>query len=130
MALTGEPLSLGTTPIGGHDNRGLTSVLKAVATADPSACMCGSCVFNLSLDQKLVSDNAHFEKTVKLLESYFRLGGLHFQLNYVDRDDLIDAQKNPGSHQDLRVRVSGFSGYFTRLTPGMQNDVISRTEQK
>ena len=126
----GEPLSLGTTPIGGHDNRGITSVLKAVATVDPAACMCGSCVFNLSLDKKLVSDNAHFEKTVNLLERYFRLGGLHFQLNYVDRGDLIDAQKNPGSHQDLRVRVSGFSGYFTRLTPGMQNDVIARTEQK
>jgi len=126
----GDPLTLGTTPAGGHDLNGLTALLKSIAQVDPEDCMCGSCVFNLSLDRKLISDDDNFAKTVQLLETYFRLGGLHFQLNYVDRSELLDAQKNPDGHQDLRVRVSGFSGYFVRLSQGMQDDVISRTEQK
>ena len=64
------------------------------------------------------------------METYFRLGGLHFQLNYVSREVLVDAQNNPDNHKTLRVRVSGFSDYFNYLNTDLQNEIIKRTEVK
>lgn len=125
----GDMLHFGSTPIGSHDREGLTAVLASVAKMAPSGIMNGSQVFNLSLDRKLMEDPV-FDKTVRLLETYFRMGGLHLQLNYVSREELEAAQQEPGKHENLRVRVSGFSGYFVRLSEGMQNDVISRTAQE
>lgn len=126
----GDPLNFGSTPIGGHDRDGLTAVLSSVAKISPTGIMNGSAVFNLSIDRQLVADERNFEKTARLVETYFRLGGLHVQLNYIDGDELRDAKAHPDRHRNLRVRVSGFSGYFTRLSPGMQDDVIARTTQR
>lgn len=126
----GDMLTFGFTPAGGHARDGLTAVLEAVASGCPSGVMNGSSVFNLSLDRQLVANDANLEKTARLVETYFKLGGLHVQLNYVDEKELLDAKANPGDHQDLRVRVSGFSGHFVKLAPGLQDDIIARTAHR
>jgi formate C-acetyltransferase len=65
-----------------------------------------------------------------MFETYFKNGGVHFQLTYVSKEDLISAKKNPQDYKSLRVRVSGFSDYFTKLSSVIQDDIISRTEHK
>ena len=35
---------------------------------------------------------------------------------------------HPELHEDLIVRVAGFSAYFTTLNPDVQDEIISRTE--
>ena len=50
------------------------------------------------------------------------------QFNVVDRDTLIDAKLHPEQHQDLVVRVSGFSAYFVMLSSTLQDEIIERTE--
>ena len=89
--------------------------------------MTGPTVLNVTLDETLIRDDEKFEKTVDLVETYFRQGGSHIQLNYVSAEELRAAQANPGKYESLRVRVSGFSGYFTLLDPALQADVIART---
>ena len=126
----GDMLTFGFTPAGGRARDGLTAVLQAVASVSPSGIMNGSSVFNLSLDRQLVAEDANMEKTARLVETYFKLGGLHVQLNYVDEAELRDAKANPDAHRDLRVRVSGFSGHFVRLPPALQDDVIARNVQR
>ena len=46
------------------------------------------------------------------------------------RRSLRDAQKHPEKYRDLVVRVAGFSAFFTRLHPGVQDEIIARTEQE
>ena len=53
---------------------------------------------------------------------------MEVQFNVVSRATLIDAQKFPEKHQDLVVRVSGFSAYFTTLMKTTQDEIIARTE--
>ena len=53
----------------------------------------------------------------------------HVQFNVVDKETLIDAQEHPQKHQDLIVRVAGFSAYFTDLSKGLQDHIIARTQQ-
>ena len=91
---------------------------------------CGSTVTNISLDEALIKNDDNFEKTVTLFENYFKMGGVHFQLTYVSRDDLVCAKETPDDYKHLRVRVSGFSDYFVKLDEAIQDDIIARTEQK
>lgn len=49
-------------------------------------------------------------------------------MNIVDRDTLLDAQAHPERHEDLVVRVSGFSALFVTLMKTTQDEIIARTE--
>ena len=70
----------------------------------------------------------HLEMLKKMIEIYFADGGMEVQFNVVDRDTLIDAKLHPERHQDLVVRVSGFSAYFVMLSSTLQDEIIERTE--
>ena len=62
------------------------------------------------------------------LRSWGDLDISHIQFNVVDRETLLDAQKNPEAHADLLVRVAGYSAYFVDLSKGLQDSIIARTE--
>ena len=126
----GEPLKFGLSQSEGKDREGLSAYLNSVAKIDPSGIGCGSTVTNVTLDEQLVKNDELFEKTVDMLEAYFKMGGVHFQLTYVSKEDLKKAKITPEEYKNLRVRVSGFSEYFVNLNEGLQDDVIKRTEQK
>lgn len=65
---------------------------------------------------------------VSMLRAECALKGYHIQFNVVDRDTLIDAQKNPNEHADLLVRVAGYSAFFVDLRKEAQDLIINRTE--
>jgi formate C-acetyltransferase len=114
----------------GRDREGLSALLNSIATIDPNGIGCGSTVTNVTLDAQLMKNDDNFEKTVDMLLTYFKMGGVHFQLTYVSKEDLVCAKQTPDDYKHLRVRVSGFSDYFVRLDEAIQDDVIARTEQK
>ena len=126
----GELLKFGFGQSGGYDREGLSALLNSIAKADPHGIRCGTTVTNISLDEALIKNDENFEKTVTLFENYFKMGGVHFQLTYVSKEDLICAKATPDDYKHLRVRVSGFSDYFVKLNESIQDDIIARTEQK
>lgn len=128
--MAGDALKFGLGQSEGRDRNGLTALLNSIAKVDPSGIGCGSTVTNVMLDENLIKKDENFEKTVDMFETYFKNGGVHFQLTYVSKEDLISAKKNPQDYKSLRVRVSGFSDYFTKLSGVIQDDIISRTEHK
>ncbi|MBD9009734.1 MAG: hypothetical protein EGR16_05315 [Clostridiales bacterium] len=124
----GEMLKFGIGQSGGYDREGLTALLNAVSKCDKHCILSGGpSVTNLYLDEKLVLNKDNFIKTAKLLETYFKNGGSHFQLNYVSQDDLRKAKIAPENYKNLRVRVSGFSDFFVNLTDSVQDEIIRRT---
>lgn len=73
--------------------------------------------------------NKDGEKKVSLLvKSFIALGGHQIQINSINRDILLAAQKNPEDYTNLIVRVWGWSGYFVELSPDFQNHIIQRLE--
>lgn len=125
----GESLKFGLGQSEGRDRNGLTALLNSVAKVDPNAIGCGSTVTNFMIDEQLVKNDEHFDKTVDMLETYFINGGVHFQLTYVSKEDLLNAKVTPEDYKHIRVRVSGFSDYFVKLNESIQDDIIARTSQ-
>ncbi len=121
------PLKFGLGQSEGKDRQGLTALLNSIASVDPNAIACGSTVTNISIDEQLIKNDDNFEKTVDMFETYFRNGGVHFQLTYVSKEELLAAHEAPQNYGNLRVRVSGFSEYFVKLNDSLQNDIIERT---
>lgn len=123
----GDLIKFGIGQSEGKDRAGLTALLNSIAKLDPYGISCGSTVTNISLDEQLIKNDDDFEKTVDLFETYFKNGGIHFQLTYVSKEELIAAQNDPEKYRNLRVRVTGFSDYFVRLKESVQEDIIKRT---
>ena len=126
----GDSLKFGLGQSEGKDRNGLSALLNSIAKVDPSGIGCGSTVTNFMVDEQLIKNDEHFEKTVDMLETYFKMGGVHFQLTYVSKEDLINAKVTPEDYKNLRVRVSGFSDYFVKLNESIQDNIIERTTQK
>jgi formate C-acetyltransferase len=72
--------------------------------------------------------------TPELFASVFRVFAQKrahlLQPNCHDVETLLDAQKHPERHQDIIVRVCGFSARFVSLSKLMQDEVIARHRLK
>lgn len=123
----GDMISFGIGQSEGKDRKGISALLSSIAQCDPHGILTGPSVTNVMLDEQLVKNDETFEKLVYLFEAYFKMGGTHFQLTYVSKEDLINAKKTPEKYGNLRVRVSGFSDYFVNLNDGLQDEIIERT---
>ena len=64
------------------------------------------------------------------IQTYFVNGGMMVQCNIVDSDTLKDAMAHPELYPDLIARVSGYTGYYTRMQQDLQLEIIGRTEFK
>ena len=56
-----------------------------------------------------------------------REGGMHCNINVLQRETLLDAQKNPDKYPSLCIRVSGYCLRWNSMTKEQQDDVLSRT---
>lgn len=85
---------------------------------------------NMKFDKNLFDNKANYGKLANLIETFFNRGGFHIQVNILDKETLIEAQRNPEEHKNLMVRVAGFSAFFVDLPTRLQNEIISRTEEE
>lgn len=117
----GEYFAQGLTPSRLKHIPFVTSVVNSLARLDAST-LAGNSVVNIILpSNKMTLDNC---------EAFLRAAACSaiqsMQLNCVTREELLDAQIHPEEHEDLIVRVTGFSAKFTSLSPEWQTEFITR----
>jgi formate C-acetyltransferase len=124
----GEPVSDGISPEQGADTKGPTAVIKSASRIDHART--GGTLLNMKFNPQVLAGDESIEKLAHLIRSYFKLDGHHVQFNVIGAETLREAQHKPEENRDLIVRVAGYSDYFIDLGRDLQNEIISRTEQR
>jgi formate C-acetyltransferase len=125
----GECLADGTvSPMRGRDTRGPTAVILSAMKIDQVPYQAS--LLNMKLHPSALRTKEDLVKLSILIRTYFSRNGKHIQFNVVDRNTLLNAQRAPENYRDLIVRIAGYSAYFVELNPEVQEDIISRTNQK
>ena len=102
------------------DREGPTRLLESVAALPLERCICGGLNVKFSAKPPAQTYEA-------LMQSFFAMGGQHIGFTVTDRKTLEAAQEKPENYRSLYVRVTGFSEYFTALSPEQQQEIIRRT---
>ena len=117
---TGDRLAQGFSPSEYRCKSGVTTVINAVGSF-PHECLYASNA-NLTFDRTAM--NEKFWAAV--LRVYCEKGAHMIQPNCNSVEELLDAQKHPERHQNLIVRVCGFSARFIALSKRWQDEIIAR----
>lgn len=120
--LAGEFLSNGNNAYNGEDKEGITALMKSLTKLSTDIHAGASQMFKFSTELF-----EHREKIKALLSGYFDLGGQHTNISVINQKDLEDAMINPDAHENLVVRVGGYTARFVFLDKKTQLEVLSRT---
>jgi formate C-acetyltransferase len=115
------------SPMQGCDVNGPTALMNSVTKLDPM--FVEGPLLNMKFSPGMLRGKEGRQKFADLLATYFDKGGNHVQFNILDKATLLEAQKHPENFRDLVVRVAGYSAFWVELTPAVQDEIISRTEQ-
>ena len=125
--LAKKQVSDGIYPEKGADVNGPTAVIKSCAKMDHLRT--GGTLLNQKFTPSVVAGEEGLTHMADLVRAYFNMDGHHIQFNVIDKETLIQAQKNPDEYKDLIVRVAGYSDHFRNLSKALQDEIIERTEQ-
>ena len=123
----GEGLAANYSPSLFSRCKGPVSIIKSFTKPDLKLTINGG-PLTLELQDTVFRSKESMQKVAMLVKSFVDLGGHELQLNSVNRDTLIEAQKHPEYYHNLIVRVWGWSGYFVELDKEYQDHIIQRME--
>ena len=121
----GEFFSSSLSPAPGVRAKGVLSIFRTYGQL-PYDRVCNGGPLTLELSPAYFRNPDALTKGVQLIRAFVASGCQQMQMNLLDREVLIDAQKHPERHRDLVVRVWGWSGYFTELDKPFQDQIIGR----
>ena len=116
------PLCDSCGAIHGRDVCGPTALLSSVAALRLDLVL-GTPITNIRISKRNLP---HVLKP--LTEGFFCMNGMQLQVTCASREELLDALEHPEQHENLVVRIGGFSEYFNRLSPVLKQSVIDRAE--
>mgnify|MGYP003291473161 CR=1 FL=1 len=125
--LKGHPLSANYAPSLDVPVKGPVSVVRSFTEPDLVP-VCNGGPLTIELHDSAFSQADGVEKVAHLVKFFIDRGGHQMQINTINRETLLDAQKNPANHRHLIVRVWGWSGYFVELDKEYQDQIIRRVE--
>ena len=123
----GTPFADGCGPAQGREKHGPTAAILSTTAWDHST-LIGGAAFNMKFPAALFENADSRGKLRELIKGFLICGGFETQVNVVNTATLKQAQSHPDAYRDLVVRIGGYTDYFTRLSPDMQDEVILRTE--
>lgn len=122
------PLADSLAGMQGRAKEGITGILKSVEKLNLKRAI-GAATVNLHIDSSILKTRKDKEKFVDLIKTHFSNGGFQIQVTVLSKEVLIKAKNEPEKYRDLMVRVGGYSDFFTRLEPELQETIIERARK-
>lgn len=127
--MAGEGLGCNYSPSLYSRSKGPISVIHSFTKPHLSRVINGG-PLTIELHDTVFRNEQSIPKVATMIKSYFDLGGHQLQINAVNRETMLDAQKHPEKYRNLIVRVWGWSGYFVELDKVYQDHIIQRMEMQ
>lgn len=125
----GEMTSKNLSAVTAMDRRGVTAMIESAGRLDQTQFPDGA-VLDCILHPSAVRGAEGLRAFVRLIETYFELGGLCIQFNVFDAATLRAAQENPEKYASLQVRVCGWNVFFNHLSRAEQDEFIRQAEHE
>lgn len=103
--------------------------MKSYCKTDLTKMSCGAALDIKIFPDSLTGDNG-ISALIALMDGFLALSGFFMQLDAVDTQTLLEAQKDPQKFKTLSVRVSGWNARFVTLNREWQNMIIERNAAK
>ncbi|MBQ6990884.1 MAG: formate acetyltransferase, partial [Clostridia bacterium] len=121
----GAPITHGANPTPGFRKDGaVTAMATGIAAIQPG--YGDPAPLQLEFDPRLSAEEGGIDRVAEVIKTHFRMGGTLININVLDKEVLMEAHRDPMSHPDLVVRVTGFTAYFCALSPEFRQLVIDR----
>ena len=116
----GDRLAQGFSPSEVKCKSGVTTLLNAIGELPHEN------LYASNVNQTFDRSAMNAELLAAILQVFCEKGSHMIQPNCNSAEELLDAQKHPERHQNLIVRVCGFSAKFIYLSKRWQDEVIAR----
>ncbi|MCC6194701.1 MAG: glycyl radical protein [Burkholderiales bacterium] len=125
-----EFLSEGISASHGMDVKGPTTALHSIARA---RCLGfrekAADLINMKFTPATLAGEQGTRRLMAIIRTWCDLKLWHVQFNVLNRQTLLEAQKDPQKYRNLVVRIAGYSAYFVDLSPMQQAEILARTEE-
>lgn len=125
--LSGEQVASNFSPSAGAMTRGITGAMQSFSKMNLDVMPLGS-PLDLGLSSRYVTGDEGTARLMGLIKSFAQMDGNLLTISVADVETLREAQHHPEQYRDLRVRMGGWSAYFTMLSPEQQEHHIRKTE--
>ncbi len=118
------PISHGANPSPGFAIDGASlSLASAIAKVQPG--YGNTAPMQWELDPAFAKTE-NVEIISSIIKAHFNMGGTLINVNIMDKQSVLDAHKDPAKYPDLVVRITGFTAYFSMLSPEFRQLVVGR----
>jgi len=124
----GTPLANSLCAPQGNLRQGPSALLKSAGKLQQRQATGGTSML-LDLHPSMAQKSNCHDPLEAMLRTYFDLGGSHIEVSLTDANTLRRAQQHPEQHQDVTVRVAGYSAQFLSLSHELQEHVIERLDR-
>jgi len=123
----GEPFGTNFSPSLYVKSKGPFSVIQSFAKQPTGEAMNGG-PLTMEFHSSVFNTDEGIEQVAHIVKEFTDLGGHQLQLNSINRERMLDAQKHPESYTNMIVRIWGWSAYFVELDKEYQDHLIARQE--
>jgi formate C-acetyltransferase len=124
-----EPINHGANPLPGfRPDAAVTAMVNAIAAVQPG--YGNTAPVQLELDPAIAESPDAIGKIQALIQTMFDQGCTLLNINLINEDRVLEAHKDPSKFPDLVVRVTGFTSYFSMLSPKFRQLIVDRILSK
>ena len=122
-----EPINHGANPNGGFRGDGaVTAMCNSIAAIQPG--YGNTAPVQLELDPTMANTPEGVDKMLAMIRGILDSGNTLLNINLINTKKILDADKDPSKYPDLVVRVTGFTAFFSMLSPEFRQLVVDRVK--